>query len=69
MLVLTRKTGDSVVIDPGNLNINITVLAIQGDEIRLGFEAPKDVDILRRELMCICGSHAADPRCKIHGMG
>ncbi|AIQ65883.1 carbon storage regulator [Paenibacillus stellifer] len=47
MLVLRRKIGESVVI--GN-NIQVQILGIEGDQIKLGFVAPKDVQVLRQEL-------------------
>ena len=47
MLVLTRKEGQSVVIDD---RIKVVVLSIGGSQIRLGIEAPRDVPILRTEL-------------------
>ncbi len=47
MLYLTRKVGDSVVI---NDNIEITVVEVRGRSIKLGFEFPPDVTVLRREL-------------------
>ena len=47
MLVLTRKPGDKVLIGD---SINVTVAAVKGDRVRLGFEAPKNVLILRAEL-------------------
>ena len=47
MLVLTRKTNESIVIRD---NIVVTVTEINGDRVRLGIQAPKDVAILRREL-------------------
>lgn len=47
MLVLSRKTNESIII---NHNIKIVVLEIQGNKVRLGFEAPQDVTIVRREL-------------------
>ena len=42
MLVLSRKWGDAVVIGG---NIRLTVLAIRGNQVRLGFTAPPDVAI------------------------
>jgi carbon storage regulator len=48
MLVLTRKLGECIYI--GN-NTQVTVVAIQGQQIRLGINAPKVVPILRGELM------------------
>jgi carbon storage regulator len=47
MLVLSRKSRDTVVIDQ---RIVVTILEIRGDRIRLGIEAPDDVAILRGEL-------------------
>jgi carbon storage regulator len=47
MLVLGRKQGEEIVI--GN-NIRITMVAIRGNQVRLGFAAPPDVSIQREEL-------------------
>ena len=47
MLVLTRKTGESIVIGS---DIRITVLEIQGRQIRLGIDAPTDVSVHRGEV-------------------
>ena len=47
MLALTRKKGESIVI---NNNIEISVLEIRGDQIKLGISAPKDVPIYRKEV-------------------
>jgi carbon storage regulator len=47
MLVLSRKKNESIVI---NDNIVVTVIDIRGDKVRLGFEAPNDVPIHRREV-------------------
>ena len=48
MLVLSRKVGEEIVI--GN-DIRVRVVAIQGNQIRLGFTAPKEVPIQREELL------------------
>lgn len=48
MLVLARKKYEQVVV--GN-DIVVTVLDIRGNSVRLGFEAPSDVVILRSELL------------------
>lgn len=48
MLVLHRKKGESIVI---NDNITITVVDIGGDKVKLAIEAPKEVPILRTELI------------------
>jgi carbon storage regulator len=47
MLVLTRKTQEAIKI--GN-EIEITVLAVEGDQVKLGISAPKNVDIHRKEI-------------------
>ncbi len=47
MLYLTRKVGDSVII---NDNIEVTVVEVRGRSIKLGFTFPSDVSVLRREL-------------------
>lgn len=48
MLVLARGVGQSIELCHGE--IKITVLSITGSIVRLGFEAPKAVDILRQEV-------------------
>lgn len=47
MLVLTRKKGETIVIGD---NIKISIVDVQGDNVRLGIIAPKDVSIYREEL-------------------
>ena len=47
MLVLSRKKGEEVVI--GGL-ITVTVLEVQGERVKLGFTAPAEVPIHRREV-------------------
>ncbi|MBB6062482.1 carbon storage regulator [Thermosipho japonicus] len=47
MLVLSRKIGQSIII--GN-DIEIKILKIDGGEIKIGIEAPKDIKVLRKEL-------------------
>ena len=47
MLVLTRKVGESIVI---GTDVRITVLEMQGRQIRLGIEAPSDVSVHRGEV-------------------
>lgn len=48
MLVLTRKMGEAIVIDGG---LKVTVLEVHGNSARLGIEAPKEVPIMRSELL------------------
>ena len=47
MQALTRKKGESLVI---NNNIEVTILEIRGDQIKLGISAPRDVSIYRKEV-------------------
>jgi len=47
MLVLTRKTNESIMIGE---DVEVTVLAVSRDKIRLGIDAPKDVPIFRKEV-------------------
>ncbi len=47
MLALSRKKDESIII---NDNIEITIIEIKGDQIKLGISAPKDVPIYRKEV-------------------
>ena len=47
MLALTRKKGEALVL---NNNIEITVLEVKGDQVKIGIQAPKDVSIYRKEI-------------------
>ncbi|MGP4073869.1 carbon storage regulator CsrA [Piscibacillus sp. B03] len=47
MLVLTRKVGESIQI--GN-DIELKVVSINGDQVKLGIDAPKNIDIHRSEI-------------------
>jgi carbon storage regulator len=46
MLVLTRRLGETIVIDGC---MKITVLALKGDRIRIGVTAPRDITVDRHE--------------------
>jgi len=48
MLVLARKVGQSIVI---NDNIEILVIEVRGDQVRLGIEAPRTIPVHRKELL------------------
>lgn len=48
MLVLSRKIGQEVVLDG---RIRVSVLEVRGNRVRLGFNAPDDVNIQRAELV------------------
>ncbi|HEC75291.1 MAG TPA: carbon storage regulator [Methylophaga aminisulfidivorans] len=47
MLILTRRVGESLVIGD---DINIIILGVKGNQVRLGIEAPEDVSIHREEI-------------------
>lgn len=47
MLALSRKKGEALVV---NNNIEITVLEIKGDQVKIGINAPKEVPIYRKEV-------------------
>ena len=47
MLALSRKPGESVII--GN-NIEITILEVKGEQVKVGIKAPESVAIYRKEL-------------------
>ena len=47
MLALSRKVGESLVI--GN-NVEITILEVKGEQIKIGIDAPKSVPVYRKEL-------------------
>lgn len=47
MLVLSRKTGESIVVGD---DVYITVLAIKGNQIRIGIDAPKETAVHREEI-------------------
>lgn len=48
MLVLSRRTNETLVIDN---NIRFTVLSVHGNQVRIGIEAPEEVIILREEII------------------
>ena len=47
MLALTRKKDEAIVIDG---NIEVKILEVMGDKVKLGISAPKEVSIYREEL-------------------
>lgn len=48
MLVLSRRKGESIVISD---DIVLTVLAVDGENVKLGIAAPKDIEIYRKEVL------------------
>ena len=47
MLALTRKVGESIII---NNDVEVTILDVKGDQIKVGNNAPKTVPIYRKEI-------------------
>ncbi len=47
MLVLARKVNESIIVDD---NIEIVILDVQGEQVKLGIKAPKEVKIYRKEI-------------------
>ena len=47
MLALSRKRNEAIIV---NNNIEITVLEIRGDQVKLGIAAPKEIPIYRQEV-------------------
>ena len=58
MLVLSRKRGEEIVIGNG---ITVTVLEVQGNRVRLGFNAPVEVPIHRKEIHAKLGEAMPAP--------
>lgn len=47
MLALSRKKGEAIIV---NNNVEITVIEVKGDQVKLGISAPKSVPIYRKEV-------------------
>lgn len=47
MLILTRRTGETLMI--GN-DVTVTVLGVKGNQVRIGVDAPKNVEVHREEI-------------------
>ncbi|MBR5761561.1 carbon storage regulator, CsrA [Lachnospiraceae bacterium YSD2013] len=47
MLALSRKKGEALVI---NNNVEITILEVKGEQVKIGITAPKEVPVYRKEL-------------------
>ena len=47
MLILTRRVGETVII--GN-DVDVTVLGVKGNQVRLGVKAPKEIAVHREEI-------------------
>lgn len=47
MLILTRRVGETLIIGD---EVSVTVLAVKGNQIRIGVDAPKEVSVHREEI-------------------
>ncbi len=47
MLALTRKKGESIIIGD---NVEVVVISIQGEQVKLGIVAPKEITVHRKEI-------------------
>lgn len=47
MLILTRRVGETLMIDD---EVTVTVLGVKGNQVRIGVNAPKDVQVHREEI-------------------
>lgn len=47
MLILTRRNGESLMIGE---NVTVTILAVKGNQVRIGIDAPRDVMVHRKEI-------------------
>jgi carbon storage regulator len=71
MLVLTRKSNQSIMIGD---DIEVSVLSIMGEKVRIGIQAPRDIPVFRKEVYLeiqqerngAAGAHSEDPRGEVN---
>jgi carbon storage regulator CsrA len=59
MLILGRKIGEAIVIEPGNIKVMVTGI-LAGGRVRLGIQAPRGVVVVREELLAKHGRLRAE---------
>ena len=47
MLILTRKVNESLIVGD---RVTVTVVGVKGNQVRIGIDAPKDVEVHREEI-------------------
>jgi carbon storage regulator len=47
MLILTRKVGEALMVGS---EVTVTVMAVKGNQVRIGISAPQDVEVHRKEI-------------------
>ena len=62
MLVITRKTNESILIEADGKSIEIVVLETTRDRVKLGVDAPREVKIVRSELLMAQNSNVEASR-------
>lgn len=66
MLILTRRVGETVVI--GN-DVDVTVLGVKGNQVRLGVKAPREVSVHREEIYKRIKDESGESRKSGNGRG
>ncbi len=50
MLVLSRQKDESIIIGEGDDAVEVTVVDVRGDKVRLGINAPREISVHRKEI-------------------
>ena len=50
MLVLSRKKEESIIIGEGENKVEIMIVDVRGDKVRLGINAPRSISVYRKEI-------------------
>ena len=66
MLVLTRKSNQSIMIGD---EIEISVLSVMGEKVRIGIQAPRDVPVFRKEVYLEIQRERQQPAAGVEGDG